>query len=397
MKSVLITSNAYFPNIGGIENSLRYLAREYLKKGYEVNVVVSDVNNVTDDKLPPFEILDGINIYRYSTQHSVHKLLRPLSGFLTLISLLKLLKKVKLEKNPDFTISRFHTTTWLAKIARLENVIYLLPGVVKYQNHPSRTSQKKGIAKVKQLLRYYYHVWLQSNAFRSADRLAVFSSNMADQVSSCAKPSKPLLLVKPGVDNERFCPCEHDQIQLLRDKYKIPRSETVLLCIGRFVKAKGFMYVLESLRKLSDVHLVLVGGGEEEDEYRRYIISQRLENRVTFTGVLQDPKECYQLSDIFLMSSIYEPFGQTIIEVLSSGLPVVAFKPSEFVITATEELLSDAEAVFVEEVNSESLSEAVKTLISDPNNMARLSNLSRKIAIEKFSWEVLAHKLECYQ
>ncbi|MHC5804411.1 glycosyltransferase, partial [Streptococcus pyogenes] len=78
-------------------------------------------------------------------------------------------------------------------------------------------------------------------------------------------------------------------------------------------------------------------------------------------------------------------------------LPVVAFKPSEFVITATEELLSDAEAVFVEEVNSESLSEAVKTLISDPNNMARLSNLSRKIAIEKFSWEVLAHKLECYQ
>ncbi|MGZ7294634.1 hypothetical protein ACXWQW_09400, partial [Streptococcus pyogenes] len=100
------------------------------KKGYEVNVVVSDVNNVTDDKLPPFEILDGINIYRYSTQHSVHKLLRPLSGFLTLISLLKLLKKVKLEKNPDFTISRFHTTTWLAKIARLENVIYLLPGVV---------------------------------------------------------------------------------------------------------------------------------------------------------------------------------------------------------------------------------------------------------------------------
>ena len=42
-KRILITSSRYFPNIGGVENSLYFLAMAFIEKGYEVDLVCSDV------------------------------------------------------------------------------------------------------------------------------------------------------------------------------------------------------------------------------------------------------------------------------------------------------------------------------------------------------------------
>jgi 1,2-diacylglycerol 3-alpha-glucosyltransferase len=394
MKSVLITSNAYFPNVGGIENSLRYLAHAYYRKGYRVDVVVSDVNGINDRALPLYEVIEGIHIHRYSTQHSLPRLLKPFEGFFTLIAQYNILRRIKIERNPYFTISRFHTPTCLAKLAKLQNVVYLLPGIVKFQNHPERLSTQTGFTKLKQVLRYHYHVWLQQNALRSADRLAVFSENMRTQVNSCIKHPYPLLLVKPGVDCMRFKPVNKDEIDSIRIKFNIPLDRMVLLCIGRFVKAKGFMYVLEGLKKLDRVHLVLVGGGEEEQLYRDYVVENDLESQVSFTGVLQDPSECYQLADLFIMSSTYEPLGQTILEALSSGLPIVAFKPSDSVITATLELLSNEEACYIDDLSSDSFVKKIISLIESPTQVEHFSHLSRTIAEKRFSWDKLAERLE---
>ncbi|MFT6507139.1 MAG: glycosyltransferase involved in cell wall biosynthesis [Colwellia polaris] len=393
MKSILITSNAYYPNIGGIENSLRYLAQAYVKQGYRVDVVISDVNNVTDEKLAEFEELDGLNIHRYATTHELPIVLRPFSGVWSLKALYALLKRIKQQHNPALTISRFHTTTWLAKLAKLDYVVYLLPGVVKFQNHPERLSSQRGLNKLKQHLRYRYHVWLQQNALKRADKLAVFSHNMREQVESCYLHPSPLLLTKPGVDSTRFCPIAKSTKRELREQLAIPQNCKVLLGIGRFVKAKGFMYVLQAIIDINNVHLILVGGGEEEQLYRDFVIDNNLEQKVTFTGVIQDPTRYYQISDLFVMSSTYEPLGQTILEALSCGLPIVAFQPSVDVITATFELLNETEAVFVEQVNANLLAKAISDLFGDSEKMQALSDVSRTIAVERFSWHKLAQRL----
>jgi len=394
MKSILITSNAYFPNIGGIENSLRYLASAYLKMGYRVDVVISDINDVTDQPLAQYELLDGVHIHRYRTRHDLPSLLLPFSGFWSLKSLYVLLKRIKCEQDPELTISRYHTTTWLSKLVKLDYVVYLLPGVVKFQNHPDRLSKQHGLSKLKQYLRYRYHVWLQQNALRNADKLAVFSNNMRDQVESCYRHPAPLLLTKPGVDTERFSPIEPCAKLVWRKKLAIPLDKNILLCIGRFVRAKGFIYVLEAIKNIDNVHLILAGGGEEEQLYRNFVVNNNLQDKVTFTGVIQNPTQYYQLSDAFIMSSTYEPLGQTILEALSCALPIIAFKPSDEVITATAELLSDDEAVFVQKLSSCSLAESIKELFINPVKMKSLTDISRQIAVERFSWERLAQRLD---
>ncbi len=43
MKKVLITSNLYLPNIGGIENSLYYLAKSGIQSGDDITIITSDI------------------------------------------------------------------------------------------------------------------------------------------------------------------------------------------------------------------------------------------------------------------------------------------------------------------------------------------------------------------
>jgi glycosyltransferase involved in cell wall biosynthesis len=392
-KSVLITSNAYFPNIGGIENSLRYLAEAYHQMGYRVDVVVSDVNTVNEDELARYECINGVHVHRYATTHDLPVWLKPLSGFWSLRALLATLNQIATEHRPELTVSRFHTTTWLAKKAGLANVAYLLPGVVKYQNHPSRLSQGKGMARVKQYLRYYYHVWLQSRALASADTLSVFSLNMQQQVFDVMGKPVAVQLTKPGVDHDRFAPVSAESKTQIRQQLGLPQSQHVLLCIGRFVAAKGFMHALESLRYTQGAHLVLVGGGEQEQWYRDYVAEHSLEERVTFAGVQQDPTAYYQAADSFIMSSTYEPLGQTILEAMSCALPVIAFEPSDNVITATRELLSSDNAIFVADVDGQQLAQAIQRLVDNADLVDELGRQAREVAKARFSWQALAQRL----
>lgn len=393
--TILITSNAYYPNIGGIENSLYHLAQVYYKKGYKVEIVVSNINSEDNNSpLKKYEIIDNIHVHRYTVNNKLFFFLKPFSSLYSFISLFNLFKKIKNNNNVELTISRFHTTTILSKLAGFKRVIYLVPGVVKYQNHPSNLSNKRGLKKIKQYISYYYHVFLQKKAFQYADELAVFSQNMQMQINKCYPIKKNILLVKPGVDIYKFHPISEKEKKTLKEINLIPRDKVVLLGIGRFVKAKGFIYILESLKYLDNFHLVLVGSGEEEEFYHDFIKNNKLENKVTFTGKQKNPVQYYQLADFFIMSSIYEPLGQTILEALSCSLPIIAFDPIKTnITTAISELLPNSnEVIYVQSLDGISLAKTLSKYIG--MDLSPIKNNSRKIAVERFSWEILAERLK---
>ena len=393
MKSILITSNAYYPNIGGIENSLRYLATSYVAMGFHVDVVVSDVNLVTSEILTSVEEFEGVTIHRYTCHVKLAALLRPVRGLFTALSMYRLMARIATERKPELTISRFHTNTIIARLAGLNNIVYLLPGVVRFQNRPDNLSTQTGIARLKQLVQFYLHDSVQQLAMRLAHRLAVFSLNMQQQVARCFVKPPRLQMVKPGVDTQRFVPPTSVAKVEIRSQLDLPQDKPIILAIGRFVSAKGFKYVIEAMTELPLCHLVLVGGGEEEAEYRQLCADFGIESQITFAGVAQDPVMYYQSADIFVMPSVYEPLGQTILEALACGLPVVAFSAAAGVVTATEELLDQDQALFVNNRSAHCLGQSIAALLTNKIRMAQLSTRSRIIACERFSWSTLAARL----
>ena len=120
-----------------------------------------------------------------------------------------------------------------------------------------------------------------------------------------------------GVDLARFDPAKAE-----RDAYP---GEIKVLYAGRLTREKGVDLLAESFLRAhrSDprLHLLLAGGGPEEDELRA-----KLGEAATFLGWLggEELARAYASADVFLFASTTDTYGQVIVEAAASGLPVVA-------------------------------------------------------------------------
>jgi glycosyltransferase involved in cell wall biosynthesis/predicted metal-dependent phosphoesterase TrpH len=120
-----------------------------------------------------------------------------------------------------------------------------------------------------------------------------------------------------GVDLRRFHPA-------LRTPDLLPGEVTVLYA-GRLTKEKGVDLLADAFtwarRQDPRLHLVLAGGGPEQDQLR-----ERLGEHATFLGWLhgQDLARAYASADLFMFASQTDTYGQVIVEAQASGLPVVA-------------------------------------------------------------------------
>ncbi len=120
-----------------------------------------------------------------------------------------------------------------------------------------------------------------------------------------------------GVDLARFDPVKAD-----RDAFP---GEIKVLYAGRLTREKGVDLLADSFLRAhqSDprLHLLLAGGGPEEEELRA-----KLGEAATFLGWLggEDLARAYASADVFLFASTTDTYGQVIVEAAASGLPVVA-------------------------------------------------------------------------
>ena len=98
--------------------------------------------------------------------------------------------------------------------------------------------------------------------------------------------------------------------------------------VARFVRAKGQDVAVEALRILDDPALRLFLIGKAEGEWFRGISGlvdrYGLERQVTFLGHREDVMDILQGMDIYLAPSRREGLPLSILEALSSTLPVVA-------------------------------------------------------------------------
>jgi glycosyltransferase involved in cell wall biosynthesis len=96
----------------------------------------------------------------------------------------------------------------------------------------------------------------------------------------------------------------------------------------------------------------------------------------------------YKMADIFLLPSIYEPFGQTLLEAQASGLPVVAFSNIvEGVNTATNDVVINSTSVLAKDLNVESLAECIQHASRKINTGYFDRHHISMYAKDRFSWE----------
>lgn len=109
---------------------------------------------------------------------------------------------------------------------------------------------------------------------------------------------------------------------------------TVVSTVGRFTIQKGLWHLMQAaamaIRKNPKLLFVFAGDGEERNELIAMAADLGISRNVVFTGFIRGKKlrDIYSISDIFVMSSVSEPFGLTALEAAHHGDVLILTKQS---------------------------------------------------------------------
>jgi len=133
------------------------------------------------------------------------------------------------------------------------------------------------------------------------------------------------------VDTEMFTPMSNGEIGRLRKELlKIGHNTKVVLFVGRLHPEKDIVTLLSALKKTVEicrnVILILVGTGPEERKCRELVEKLDLADKVIFFGYVPHDQvpAYYNIADVYVLTSIWEEWSNTIMEAMACGTPVIA-------------------------------------------------------------------------
>ena len=122
--------------------------------------------------------------------------------------------------------------------------------------------------------------------------------------------------------------------------FKLPfdNEKKIILAVGRLTKQKNFIYLVNEFGKFclenDDYILVILGDGEEKKKIIHEIDRLKLRGKVYLLGHVNNVYKYMKISDIFILSSIWEEVGFVIVEAALSNLFVISSNcpngPKEF-------------------------------------------------------------------
>lgn len=156
-------------------------------------------------------------------------------------------------------------------------------------------------------------------------QILTLNQNMKDTLIREYNVSQNVEIIPNGVDTERFKPCrENDNI---RDLLDLPKDCFIIGTIGRLSRIKDVDTVIKScnslIKKLDNVYLVVVGDGRSMQPLQQMVSRYNLDHVVRFVGNKVNVDYYLKCFDVYVQSSLYEGFSNTILEAMATGLPVV--------------------------------------------------------------------------
>ena len=129
-------------------------------------------------------------------------------------------------------------------------------------------------------------------------------------------------------------PQDYDERTYRYLEYLKSQGYTVVMTLTRFTVQKGLTFLMqaiaEAVSKNPKIALLLVGDGEQRNELIKMASDFQISNKIFFTGFLRGDKwrDAYGVADIFVMSSVNEPFGLTALEAAHFNNALIISKQS---------------------------------------------------------------------
>jgi glycosyltransferase involved in cell wall biosynthesis len=240
-----------------------------------------------------------------------------------------------------------------------------------------------GFSESTQLLRRtsYFISASARTVYRSANHVAAISASAANTLATIRGCSVgEIRILPPGVDCRKFYPNETSH----STSAKPPR----ILTVSRLSPEKRIETIISSHRQLPtsmDAELCIVGRGPSARRLRRIAGP-----RTFFMGALDELSlgHMYRESDVFVLASRAETFGQVLLEAQASGLPCIV-SPSG---AAQSTIAPGVSGLVATTDTAEAFAEAIQMIIEDKQARKRLIRGARARALG-MSWSTATDEL----
>ena len=196
-------------------------------------------------------------------------------------------------------------------------------------------------------------------------------------------------VIPNGVDAERYARA----VPVARWQDGTPN----ILFVGRFEPRKGVLDLLKAYRQIrkdgAEARLLLVGGGPQEREARRYVATRRM-GGVEFLGRVSDDEklQLFRTADVYCSPATgRESFGIVLLEAMAAGIPIVASDIHGY----KGVVRRGREALLVPPREPKELAAAIKRLLADRELAARFAE-SGMARAQEFSWPSVTAKVDDY-
>lgn len=159
----------------------------------------------------------------------------------------------------------------------------------------------------------------------------------ADRVIAVSRYTKGLLQQNYGVDPARVVPV-HNGVDVTKFASTTPRDydakRGTVLFLSRLTRQKGPLNFLKAAKRVLEIRpearFVVAGHGDMLGQCIEYAFTQGIEERVQFTGFVppEELADAYAQNEIYVLPSLSEPFGISVLEAMASGLPTIVSKTS---------------------------------------------------------------------
>ncbi len=231
-------------------------------------------------------------------------------------------------------------------------------------------------------------------------RVIATSRFMLNEVCSFFQlPGDKVTIIPNGVNPHRRPLLATDEWEQVRAEWVAPHEHLVYY-IGRIQQEKGVDVLVDAtwqvLKQDPDVKFVLAGTGALLDDVRWRVAVMHLNDRVVLPGYVNDTTRdnLYQIADLAVFPSLYEPFGIVALEAMAARCPVIVSDVGGL----GEVVENNVTGLKVMPGRSDLLADAILESLHNRAHAAQMAERAYQVVCQEYSWEHIARATaELYQ
>lgn len=243
-----------------------------------------------------------------------------------------------------------------------------------------------------------FNIFFEKKIFTPEKKYIAISNSIKSELEEFFNiPPENIQVIHHGVAIKQFQPPSFSEEAIkrreeIRKQLGIQSDELAFIFVGAFNHRKGLTPLIKAYKKIASdlrtqAHLILVGGGEISP-FKKLLDSEEDHKKIHFITHQKNIMPYYQASDVFILPSLYEPFGLVTLEAMACGLPSIVSESA-----GSAELINHNSDGFCLKNPSDTseICNYMSQMISQKDQLPTFSKFARAKA-ENFDWSHVAEK-----